>query len=62
MATYKKRGAKKTSRSTNRSVELNESKTAEVFDSLDVTANKTEQWVVKYQNLSIYSLRKRKLA
>ena len=34
MATYKKRGAKKTLGSTNRSEELNESKTAEVFDSL----------------------------
>ena len=51
MATYKKRGAKKTLGSTNRSEELKESKTAEVFDKLDVTANKTEHWVVKYQNI-----------
>ena len=51
MATYKKRGAKKTLGPTNRSEQLKESKTAEVFDTLDVTANKTEQWVVKYQNI-----------
>ena len=51
MATYKKRGAKKTLESTNRLEKVNESKTAEVFDTLDVTANKTEQWVVKYQNI-----------
>ena len=51
MATYKKRGAKKSLGKKNGSDEINESKTAEVFDSLDITANKTEDWVVKYQNL-----------
>ena len=51
MATYKKRGAKKTLESINRPEEIKESKTAEVFDTLDVTANKTEEWVVKYQNI-----------
>ena len=56
MATYKKRGAKKTLESTNRLEKVNESKTAEVFDTLDVTANKTEQWVVKYQNIILNHL------
>ena len=51
MATYKKRGAKKSLGQINRTEELKESKTAEVFDSLDLTANKTEQLVVKYQNI-----------
>tara|TARA_B100001989_G_C24529987_1_gene461050 strand:+ start:311 stop:1081 length:771 start_codon:yes stop_codon:yes gene_type:complete len=51
MATYKKRGAKKSLSKKIGSDEINESKTAEVFDSLDITANKTEDWVVKYQNI-----------
>ena len=42
MATYKKRGAKKSLSKKIGSDEINESKTAEVFDSLDITANKTE--------------------
>ena len=51
MATYKKRGAKK-SVSTNKQAELREeSTTAEVFETLDTTASKTEEWVVKYQNV-----------
>ena len=45
MATYKKRGAKKSLGSINRTEELKESKTAEVFDTLDHTANKTEQFL-----------------
>ena len=56
MATYKKRGAKKTLGSINRPEEIKESKTAEVFDTLDVTANKTEEWVVKYQNIILFLL------
>jgi tetratricopeptide (TPR) repeat protein len=50
MATYKKRGAKK-SITTSKETEANiESTTAEVFKTLDTTASKTEEWVVKYQN------------
>ena len=54
MATYKKRGAKKSLSKKIGSDEINESKTAEVFDSLDITANKTEDWVVKYQNIILF--------
>ena len=51
MATYKKRGAKK-SITLSRDIESDhESTTAEVFESLDTTANRTEEWVVKYQNI-----------
>lgn len=50
MATYKKRGAKK-SITTNKETEDHiESTTAEVFETLDTSASRTEEWVVKYQN------------
>ena len=51
MATYKKRGGKKSIRSEKNVDIIQESKTAEVFETLDNTASKTEEWVVKYQNV-----------
>jgi tetratricopeptide (TPR) repeat protein len=51
MATYKKRGSKKSKISSKQAEEIQESTTAEVFETLDSTASKTEEWVVKYQNL-----------
>ena len=51
MATYKKRGAKKSVAPTSESTIEMKSTTAEVFDTLDTTASKTEEWVVKYQNI-----------
>lgn len=50
MATYKKRGAKKSITQSRENEAVQESTTAEVFETLDTTANKTEEWVVKYQN------------
>lgn len=49
MATYKKRGYKKSGLNKNEGF-LEESTTAEVFDRLDSSASKTEEWVAKYQN------------
>ncbi len=51
MATYKKRSFKSKNKNLNKSVK--ESTTAEVFESLDVGATKTEQIVSKYQNLIV---------
>ena len=51
MATYKKRSFKSKNKNLNKSVK--ESTTAEVFESLDVGASKTEQIVSKYQNLIV---------
>ena len=51
MATYKKRGAKKSVTSSKETDIAIESTTAEVFDALDSSASKTEEWVVKYQNV-----------
>src|SRR6056300_549146 len=50
MATYKKRGAKKSIAPNKENEVVQESTTAEVFETLDTTANKTEEFVVKYQN------------
>ena len=50
MAPYKKRGAKKSITASKENEVVQESTTAEVFETLDTTANKTEEWVVKYQN------------
>ncbi len=48
MATFNRRGYKK---SRSKTVNQGEkSQTAEVFDSLDSTANKSEQWILKNQN------------
>ncbi|MAC93306.1 MAG: hypothetical protein CMC01_06340 [Flavobacteriaceae bacterium] len=51
MATYKKRGAKKSITPSKENEAVQESTTAEVFETLDTTANKTEEWVVRYQNV-----------
>ena len=51
MATYKKRGAKKSIAPNKQDEIVTDSTTAEVFETLDTTANKTEEFVVKYQNL-----------
>ena len=48
MATFNRRGYKK-SRS-NTAKNSDKSQTAEVFDSLDSTANKSEQWILKNKN------------
>ncbi len=50
MATYKKRGGKqKTKKEKIEAIEDN-STTAEVFNTLDESASKTEEWVIKNQN------------
>ena len=51
MATYKKRGAKKSIAPNSEAAVEDQSTTAEVFETLDTTASKTEEWVVKYQNI-----------
>ena len=51
MATYKKRGAKKSIAPNKQDEIVTDSTTAEVFETLDTTENKTEEFVVKYQNL-----------
>ncbi len=51
MATYKKRGAKKSITPSKENEAVQVSTTAEVFETLDTTANKTEEWVVRYQNV-----------
>jgi len=48
MATFNRRGYKKSRTKTVNQGE--KSQTAEVFDSLDSTANKSEQWILKNQN------------
>ena len=50
MATYKKRGYKNTNTANNSNSVEADSATAEVFEKLDSTASKTEEWVSKYQN------------
>ncbi|MGB0376277.1 MAG: tetratricopeptide repeat protein [Flavobacteriaceae bacterium] len=50
MATYKKRGAKKSVAKTNTPAEEIKSTTAEVFESLDQTASRSEAFVSQYQN------------
>jgi len=51
MATYKKRGYKPKTKEEKIVEEHEESTTAEVFDSLDESANKTEEWVEKNQKV-----------
>ena len=48
MATFKRRGYKKSS--TKKVSDAEKSQTAEVFESLDSSANKSEQWILKNQN------------
>jgi len=50
MATYKKRGDKRSNKSKSAQNIENQSSTAEVFETLDLTANRTESIVAKYQN------------
>ena len=47
MATYKKRGAKKTQNP--RSAQVAESKTEEVFSNLDTGASRLEKWISTYK-------------
>ena len=49
MATFNRRGYKNTK--TNQGKNGDKSQTAEVFESLDSTANKSEQWILKNQNI-----------
>lgn len=57
MATYQKRGAKKSLRKPEVEEQQNlDSTTAEVFESLDVQASKTEAFVAKNQNLILSTI------
>ena len=49
MATYKKRGYKPKTKEDKKSAIEEQSTTAEVFNTLDEGASKTEEWVVKNQ-------------
>lgn len=51
MATYKKRGAKKSVTKADVSEHQTESTTAEVFETLDTSASKAEEFVAQYQNI-----------
>ena len=51
MATYKKRGYKPKTKAEKKSQIEDDSTTAEVFNTLDETANKTEAWVEKNQKV-----------
>lgn len=53
MATYKKRGQKKSVTQPQQTAQETHSTTAEVFDSLDTGANKAEEFISKYQNFII---------
>tara|TARA_B100001059_G_scaffold145996_1_gene145939 strand:- start:273 stop:1037 length:765 start_codon:yes stop_codon:yes gene_type:complete len=50
MATYQKRGQKRSNKAQSNNLRNEESATAEVFETLDTTASKTESIVAKYQN------------
>ena len=56
MATYKKRGYKPKNKTEKQQVEQMESTTAEVFNTLDDTANKSEQWIEKNSKPLFYGL------
>jgi hypothetical protein len=47
MATYKKRGYKPSDKKDQQQVDEMQSTTAEVFNTLDETASKSEQWIEK---------------
>ena len=49
MATYKKRGSKRTGFSNKNDNSVHKSTTANVFDSLDEGASKSEKWVANNQ-------------
>ena len=56
MATYKKRGYKPKNKAEKQDVEQLESTTAEVFNTLDETANKSEEWIEKNSKPLFYGL------
>ena len=56
MSTYKKRGQKKSRSINSVNQEHLESTTAELFNTLETSASKTEQLVSKYQNLILISI------
>lgn len=51
MATYKKRGYKPKTKKEETQVQEQESTTAEVFNTLDESASRSEEWVAKNQNI-----------
>ena len=55
MATYKKKGFKPKDNKSQQSIDM-QSTTAEVFNTLDDTASKSEQWIEKNSKLLFYSL------
>ena len=55
MATYKKRGEKPRDKKERENLE-SQSATAEVFKTLDQTANRSEQWIEKNKNILFYGL------
>lgn len=56
MATYKKRGAKKSITKPEQTEEKIDSTTAEVFETLDVGASRSEAFVAKYQHLILSTI------
>ncbi|RCS27125.1 hypothetical protein DUT90_08435 [Polaribacter sp. WD7] len=56
MATYKKRGYKPKNKQEEQQVEQIDSTTAEVFNTLDETASKSEQWIEKNSKPLFYAL------
>ena len=56
MATYKKRGYKPKNKKEEQQVEQMDSTTAEVFNTLDETASKSEQWIEKNSKPLFYTL------
>ena len=56
MATYKKRGYKPSDKKDQQQVDEIQSTTAEVFNTLDETASKSEQWIEKNSKALFYSL------
>ncbi|PQJ78196.1 tetratricopeptide repeat protein [Polaribacter porphyrae] len=56
MATYKKRGYKPKNNKGEQQVQEMESTTAEVFDTLDETASKSEQWIEKNSKPLFFTL------
>ena len=56
MATYKKRGYKPSDKKDQQQVDEIQSTTAEVFNTLDETASKSEQWIEKNSKPLFYGL------
>ena len=53
MATYKKRGYKPKTKKEKEEIVEEGSTTAEVFNTLDESASRTEEWVIKNQKSSV---------